>query len=79
MHSTGRQRSVDAAPQTLEHRYVTIDATTNFPNVVALKVELVEYKRCAGDPYGPPDGITNVSDMQAFNWALTNWPGKNTP
>ncbi len=32
-----------------KHRYLSIDATTNYPNQVAWKVELVEYKRCQGD------------------------------
>ncbi len=32
-----------------KHRYLSIDVTTNSPDTVAWKVELVEYKRCEGD------------------------------
>jgi len=33
----------------LKNRYITIDPSTNEPDPVALRVELVELKRCAGD------------------------------
>ncbi|MFQ5592364.1 MAG: hypothetical protein ACE5HE_14480, partial [Phycisphaerae bacterium] len=36
--------------QTKKHRYISVDATTNLPQEVSLKVEVVEMRRCTGDP-----------------------------
>ncbi len=32
-----------------KHRYVSIDATTNFPNEVSIKIEIAEMNRCQND------------------------------
>ncbi len=37
--------------------------------------DIVAAPAVAGDPYGPPDGWTTVSDMQALNWSLRFWRG----
>ncbi|MFQ5589776.1 MAG: hypothetical protein ACE5HE_01305 [Phycisphaerae bacterium] len=38
------------AHQATKHRYISIDATTNLPQQVALKVRVAEMRRCTGDP-----------------------------
>ncbi len=49
------------------------------PGVRANFGDIVTAPATSGAPYTGPDGITNVSDMQALNTSLTTWPGKNTP
>ncbi len=40
---------VDEEHQAKKHRYISIDATTNLPNEVSIKVEIAEMNRCQND------------------------------
>ena len=57
---------------TVEQSWLSPGTRANFGNIAAAPGS-------PGDPYGPPDGFTNVTDQQAIQLTLTNWPGKNEP
>jgi hypothetical protein len=57
---------------TVRRSWLTPDTRAYFGDIAAAP-------SAPGDPYGPPDGFTNVTDLQALLATLVNFPGTDVP
>jgi len=60
-------------------RIGTVSQSFSAPTSRARFGDVAGAPQAAGDPFNPPDGFTNVTDLQALQSCLVNFPGTGLP